>query len=187
VILLGKLTRYLIYQKPVINLPDNKGALMLNKVSAFFTELIADIQETTPQPKSSELSLEICCAVLLCEVMRADSAFTEEEQDALSLILTNQFNLTAPEVTDILEKAFELSENASDFYQFTSKINQFYSLDERIKIVSLLWKVAYADGELASIEEHIIRKIADLLHLRHSEYIATKITAEEFHLKNEKQ
>ena len=43
----------------------------------------------------------------------------------------------------------------------------------------MLWRVAYADGELASIEEHIIRKIADLLHLRHSEYIATKIAAEQ--------
>ena len=160
---------------------------MLNKISAFFNELVEDFQNTTEQHKDTELSLEICCAVLLCEVMRADSAFTEEEQDALSVIITNQFNLSAQEVSDILAKAFELSENASDFYQFTSKINQYYSLDERIKIVTLLWKVAYADGELASIEEHIIRKIADLLHLRHTEYIATKISAQEFHIKNEKQ
>ena len=74
-----------------------------------------------------------------------------------------------------------VSENANDFYQFTSKLNQHYSLDDRIKIVTLLWQVAYADGELASIEEHIIRKIADLLHLRHSEYIATKIAAKQFY------
>lgn len=160
---------------------------MLNKISAFFNELVEDFQKDTEQQNNNELSIEICCAVLLCEVMRADSAFTEEEQETLNIILTSQFNLTAQEVNDILEKAFELSENASDFYQFTSKINQYYSLDERIKIVTLLWKVAYADGELASIEEHIIRKIADLLHLRHNEYIATKIAAQEFHLKNEKQ
>lgn len=160
---------------------------MLDKISAFFTELVEDFQNTPEQQKNTELSLEICCAVLLCEVMRADSAFTEEEQDTLSVILTTQFNLTAQEVNDILVKALELSENASDFYQFTSKINQYYSLDERIKIVTLLWKVAYADGELASIEEYIIRKIADLLHLRHNEYIATKIAAEEFHIKNEKK
>jgi len=160
---------------------------MLDKVSAFFTELIEDFQKTAEQQKNTDLSLEICCAVLLCEVMRADSIFTEEEQDSLSVILTIQFNLTTLEVSDILAKAFELSENASDFYQFTSKINQHYSLDERIRIVTLLWKVAYADGDLASIEEHIIRKIADLLHLRHNEYIATKIAAEEFHLKDEKK
>lgn len=147
---------------------------MLNKINNFFNTLLANDNNE----KSDELSLEIACAVLLCEVMRADSVFTETEQAQLSLILRKQFNLTTQEVNDILAQAFNLSENANDFYQFTSKLNQHYSLDERIKIVTLLWQVAYADGELASIEEYIIRKIADLLHLRHSEYIATKIAAE---------
>jgi uncharacterized tellurite resistance protein B-like protein len=59
---------------------------MLNKISAFFTGLVEDFQMTTEQQNNTELSLEICCAVLLCEVMRADSAFTEEEQDELSII-----------------------------------------------------------------------------------------------------
>ena len=150
---------------------------MLNKISDFFNTLLNSHEDEADKP----LSLEIACAVLLCEVMRADHVYTENEQDELSYILTKQFNLTSQEVDHILEQAFELSENASDFYQFTSKLNQYYSLDDRIKIVTLLWQVAYADGELASIEEHIIRKIADLLHLRHSEYIATKIAAEQFH------
>jgi len=150
---------------------------MLNKINDFFNTLLATNESETV----GQLSIEISCAVLLCEVMRADSVFTENEQDELSAILTKQFDLTAQEVNSILEQAFELSENASDFYQFTSKLNKHYSLDERIKIVTLLWQVAYADGDLANIEEHIIRKIADLLHLRHSEYIATKISAEQFH------
>ena len=149
---------------------------MLNKISDFFNNLLStDENETTEQ-----LSIEIACAVLLCEVMRADSVFTKKEQDELSTILTKQFNLNEQEVDSILQQAFELSENASDFYQFTSKLNQHYSLEQRIRIVTLLWQVAYADGELANIEEHIIRKIADLLHLRHSEYIVTKIAAEAF-------
>ncbi len=150
---------------------------MLNKISDFFNSIL----NTDKNEAEVSLSVEIACAVLLCEVMRADSVFTDNEQDELSAIITKQFDLTPQEVTFMLEKAFELSENASDFYQFTSKLNQYYSLDERIKIVTLLWQVAYADGELANIEEHIIRKIADLLHLRHSEYIATKIAAEQFH------
>jgi len=152
---------------------------MLGKISKFFSALSSDDN----QDKSPELSLEIACAVLLFEVMRADHIFTEEEQDKLKVILVKQFNLTEQEVTDLLEKAFQFSEDASDFYLFTSKLNQHYSLDERIKIIALLWQVAYADGELASIEEHIIRKIADLLHLRHSEYISTKITAQQFNEK----
>ena len=147
---------------------------MLNKINRFFSTLLA----VEPDDEKPVLSLEIACAVLLCEVMRADNVFTEAEQKQLSNILIKQFDLSTADVDEILQQAFELSENANDFYQFTSKVNQHYSLDERIRIVSLLWQVAYADGELASIEEHIIRKIADLLHLRHSEYIATKIAAE---------
>jgi uncharacterized tellurite resistance protein B-like protein len=148
---------------------------MFNKITDFFNNLL-DAEDNNA---ICQISIEISSAVLLCEVMRADGVFTESEQDILTDILVKQFNLNDQEVTTVLEQAFELSENASDFYQFTSKLNQHYSLDERIKIVSLLWRVAYADGELASIEEHIIRKIADLLHLRHSEYIATKIAAEQ--------
>ena len=148
---------------------------MLNRISDFFNNLLSTDENIT----ENHHSVEIACAVLLCEVMRADNAFTDSEQNELSTILMKQFALTEQEVDSILEQAFVLSENASDFYQFTSRLNQHYSLDERIKIVTLLWQVAYADDELASIEEHIIRKIADLLHLRHSEYIATKIAAEQ--------
>ncbi|WP_353536864.1 TerB family tellurite resistance protein [Colwellia sp. KU-HH00111] len=150
---------------------------MLNKITTFFNDLLAVNQSDTP----CTISVEIACAVLLCEVMRADNIFTEQEQEELSAILVKHFTLSSIEVETVLEQAFELSENASDFYQFTSKLNQQLSLDQRIEIVSLLWQVAYADGELANIEEHIIRKIADLLHLRHNEYIATKISAQQFY------
>lgn len=149
---------------------------MINRITNFFNTLLNTSNEQT----ENSISIEIACAVLLCEVMRADSIFTENEQSKLSGLLIQQFNLTEQEVNTTLEQAFHLSENASDFYQFTSKLNQHYSLADRIKIVTLLWQVAYADGELARIEEHIIRKIADLLHLRHNEFIATKIAAEQF-------
>jgi len=152
---------------------------MLNKINQFFTQLFDD---NTAKNKHV-LPVEVACAVLLCEVMRADNVYTDQEQQKLTEILSEKFSLTADEVATVLTQAHYLSENASDFYQFTSHLNQHYSLKERINIVTLLWQVAYADGELDSIEEHIIRKIADLLHLRHSEYIATKIAADS--LKNQ--
>ena len=143
---------------------------MLIRLTAFFQTLIAEDDTST----HDLLTLEIACAVLLCEVMRADAHLSAQEQEKLNQILCQQFSLSAEEVSEIITKAIELSEHATDFYQFTSKLNQNYGIDERIKIVELLWQVAYADGELASIEEHVIRKIADLLHLRHNEYIQAK-------------
>ncbi len=144
---------------------------MLSKLSLFFKSLTIDSQsqETTP------LSLELACAVLLSEVMRADGELSKNEQNKLVDIMTTQFCLSSDEVTEILASAIKLSENATDFYQFTKTLNLHYSLEQRMKIVKLLWQVAYADGELASIEQHIIRKIANLLHLNHSEYIQVKI------------
>ncbi len=148
---------------------------MLAKLSAFFDAL------NTPTAANSyhNVSLEIACAVLLYEVMRADGEFTEQEQNQLNNILQEKFTLDKQALAEINQQAQQLSEHANDFYQFTSKINQHYDLASKKKIVGLLWQVAYADGHLASIEEHIIRKIADLLHLNHQEYIATKIAAQD--------
>ncbi|MFT5755736.1 MAG: putative tellurite resistance protein B-like protein [Alteromonadaceae bacterium] len=143
---------------------------MIAKINAFFKK----ISEATNVEQHDEITIEIACAVLLCEVVRADGHLDKQEEIKLSALLVRQFDLEKDEVESIVHKALFLSEHATDFYQFTSKLNQYYSIEERIKIVELLWVLAYADGELANIEEHIIRKIADLLHLRHSEYIQTK-------------
>ena len=45
--------------------------------------------------------------------------------------------------------------------------------------MTTLWRVAYADGKLDKYEENIIRRIADLIHIRHSEYIKCKVIAKE--------
>jgi uncharacterized tellurite resistance protein B-like protein len=40
-----------------------------------------------------------------------------------------------------------------------------------------MWKVAYADGDLDKYEDNIIRKVADLLYIRHSDFVRTKLEA----------
>lgn len=145
---------------------------MLSKLSLFFKSLTINSEQ-----QQDPLSLELACAVLLSEVMRADGQLSTNEQEKLTSIMQDEFTLSTAEISEILAKAIELSENATDFYQFTKTLNQHYNLEQKMQIVSLLWQVAYADGELASIEQHIIRKIADLLHLNHSEYIQVKINS----------
>jgi uncharacterized tellurite resistance protein B-like protein len=147
---------------------------MLTKISTFFQNLANDLNENTLQKNPDEVTIEVACAVLLCEVMRADGHFDQQEQAKLAVLLVEQFQLNEQEIKQIIDQALIQSEQATDFYRYTSKINKHFTLEQRITMVKQLWNMAYADGELASIEEHIIRKIADLLHLRHSEYIQTK-------------
>lgn len=148
--------------------------MMLNKIQRFF-----DNAFNQAQIESDEISLDIACAVLLVEVMKADGLMTDDEQEHVAKALTKHFPLTPLEVDDIINQALALSENANDFYQFTSVLNKQYSPAQKIHIVELLWQLAFSDGELAAIEQHIIRKIADLLHLRHGEYIQAKSSAQQ--------
>ena len=141
---------------------------MLSKITRFLDSLNND------KESHDELTLELACTVLLCEVMRADGQLQQQERELLAHIISEEFSISEEEVVEIIEKGIILSDQAVDFYQFTSLINSHYSIEERMNMVKLLWKIAYADGELAAIEEHIIRKIADLLYLRQTEYVQTK-------------
>ncbi|MBA6253105.1 MAG: putative tellurite resistance protein B-like protein [Colwellia sp.] len=147
---------------------------MLTKISSFFQNLADDLTDNNTKKNSDEVTIELACAVLLCEVMRADGHFDQQEQAKLAVLLIEQFHLNEEEVKQIIDQALIQSEQATDFYRYTSKINKHFSIEQRISIVKQLWNMAYADGELASIEEHVIRKIGDLLQLRHAEYIQTK-------------
>lgn len=144
---------------------------MLSKITDFFQSL-----NDESHSENNSLSVEMACTVLLCEVMKADGHLDDDEQLLLTKIISEQFLLVPDEVTELIEQAVELSEHAVDFHQFTSKINSQYSPQEKEKIVTLLWQLAMADGEIASIEEHIIRRISDLLHLSHAQYIRAKTT-----------
>ncbi|WP_448213627.1 tellurite resistance TerB family protein [Colwellia sp. MEBiC06753] len=147
---------------------------MINKIQRFFEQVFAE--QSLPE---EALDVEIACAVLLVEVMKADGLITDDELSIVATTLTQYFSLTPIEVDDIIEQAIALSENANDFYQFTSTLNKHYNPEQKTKIVSILWQLAQADGEVVAIEQHVIRKIADLLHLRHSEYTQAKAMAEQ--------
>ncbi len=144
---------------------------MLTKLRAF----IQALNQADNNALHSDNSLQIACAVLLIEVMRADDQFEASEQKAIVTLLQQQFKLSINEANELLASATLFTEQATDFYQFTSKLNQHYSIEEKIKMVEMLWHVANADGKIAAVEQHTIRKIADLLNLRHHEYLKSKL------------
>ena len=52
-----------------------------------------------------------------------------------------------------------------------------YTPEQKVSLVELLWRIAYANETLHQYEEHLVRKIADLLHVPHSAFIAAKFNA----------
>ncbi|MDH2421606.1 TerB family tellurite resistance protein [Cobetia amphilecti] len=121
---------------------------------------------------------ELAMAVLMFEVVRADDHLDVREREALARQLAERFSLGDEELASLLTQAEQDAEQATDHYRFVKQLNEHMSLEERSELISMLWELAYADGELDPQEEHRIRRLAGLLHVSHSEFIRTKLAAQ---------
>lgn len=102
-----------------------------------------------------------------------DKVEIKEQEVILSLIHQN-FSLTAEQATSLIELAEQQRKQATDYFRFTSLINKEYSLEQKVRLIESLWKIAFIDGVLDMHEEYLVRKIADLLHVPHTTFIMTK-------------
>ena len=90
-------------------------------------------------------------------------------------MLRTTFDLNNGELEELVSMAEEASTDAHDLFQFTSLVNQYYSSDEKIRLLENFWKVAYADGRVDKYEMQFIRKVAGLINLPPSEFARTKL------------
>ena len=133
--------------------------------------------ESTATSEVEDRALELACAALMFEVARADFSVETTEQDAVTSLLTAQFNLSADEVFTITEAAIEQADAATCLFEFTRTLNDLASAEQKRNLLAMMWRVAMADNDLSRYEEHVIRKVADLLYVPHGDFIAAKQSA----------
>ena len=122
-----------------------------------------------------EHGYHVATAALLVEMMRADYEIQPREREAVLRALAAAFDDLSPEETrDLLARAEERADDATSLYEFTQHINRRLDPEQKAHVVELLWRVAYADGDLDKYEEHLVRRIADLIHVPHSVFIRMK-------------
>ncbi len=101
-------------------------------------------------------------------VARSDHNYSDAERQTVLASVQNKFGLSAAEAQEVLALAEAESREAHDIFQFTSKIDASFSPEQKVRLIEELWRAAYADSVLHEYEEHLIRRIADMLHLSHS-------------------
>ena len=138
---------------------------MLDKLLAFFQQ--EEVRTESHKP-------ELAAAALLVEIMNADHALSNEESDSIKTILFETLFITADIADELLATAKKQVNEATDLFQFTEVININYSYEEKVSLIESLWKVAYSDKQLDKYEEHMVRRIADLLYVSHSDFMQTK-------------
>jgi len=117
---------------------------------------------------------QLASAALLVEVAKADASFSSDERRALLELLRSTFTLDEEALLALESLAAQRSDEAVSLHEFTRQIVQNSGPEERCHLIGLMWQVAYADGRLDKYEEHLIRRVADLIYVSHSDMMRLK-------------
>jgi uncharacterized tellurite resistance protein B-like protein len=142
--------------------------VLLTKLTALFSGTKATSGETPVR------ALELSCAALMFEVARSDFTIDETERESIRLLLTENFALSEEDVATVTEEAADNVDAATCLFEFTRTINDIATVEQKRQLLTMMWRVALADEALSRYEEHVIRKVADLLYLPHNDFMLAK-------------
>ena len=136
---------------------------MLESIRRFFRSSMSPPAEAEPGVVKKDIRLAACA--LLLELAHADDEFTDDERQHLESAVRRQFGLDAGEAEKLLDLAQEARAEAVDLWQFTNLIAENYSTGQKMVLAEIMWGLVFSDGELASKEDYLMRKICNLLRL----------------------
>ncbi|KPJ83428.1 MAG: hypothetical protein AMS19_04565 [Gemmatimonas sp. SG8_23] len=136
---------------------------MLNAIKKFFSSSMNPSPEKDDGEAAKDIRLAACA--LLLELANADDEFTDDERQHLESAVRRQFGLGQPEAEKLLELAQQARDEAVDLWQFTNLIAENYSTGQKMVLAEIMWGLVYSDGDLASKEDYLMRKICNLLRL----------------------
>ena len=122
---------------------------------------------------------QLATAVLLFDVMHSDDTLGGADRALALSALRKRFALSEDALAQLMVQAEQTAKGANDYFSFTSLMNDSFTQEQKIQVVAFMWQVAYADGSIDENENHLISKIAGLLHVKHGDYIAAKMRAKE--------
>ena len=113
-------------------------------------------------------------AALFVEMIRVDFEVTAEERASLEREVRSALDLSELETRELIELAEKEADESIELFQFTRLIDQAYPPEQKIELVERLWRLAFSDAYIDKQEEHMVRKVANLLHVSHRDFIAAK-------------
>lgn len=140
----------------------------------WITRRLGGLEADAPEDRGR---VDLAVAALLVEVLRADYDVAPQERQQVVVAVSRLLGLDATVSAALVAEAERHIDKSHDLYQFTSQLNQSWSEEEKLQLLEALWRVAAADETVHKYEEHLIRRVADLLHVPHSGFIRAKLRA----------
>ncbi|VAW19111.1 hypothetical protein MNBD_ALPHA12-727 [hydrothermal vent metagenome] len=105
---------------------------------------------------------KLAVAALLIHLTNIDGKVTPEENAAVATALKDHFELSEAQIAQLLEIARQKDADAVDFYRFTAIITRL-DMEQRLKIIAMMWSVVYADDENHELEDNMVWRVAELI------------------------
>jgi len=122
---------------------------------------------------SKEIILSSTC--LLLSIANADDNIDKSELKIIDEIIKDFFNLDNEQSKAIIIDAQKDLKNSTDYFSYGNQLNEYFSLTEKIDFISCIFEVAYSDGKYHYMEEHMIKKIAHMLHIESKDLVNVKM------------
>ena len=143
---------------------------MINTIRKFFKS-----NESSKSDNLEGNQDELAYASLLIEVIKSDDHFDQREHDELLNILSTKLSIDEKALGELSELAQRKSDESTSLYEFTREINDKYQYEEKVELIEDLWRIAYSDERIDKYEDYVIRKVADLIYVTHSDFIKSKL------------
>lgn len=140
---------------------------MLDKIKLFIGKMLDESETLTDLSNDVQLA----AALLLVEVMNADDEIDKRERNAVQSGLKNFFELTDEKTREVFEIAEDRAKDVIPLQRYTSILNKALEPEAKLKLLEQIWRVVFSDDELDKYEESLVRQIAELLYIRHSDFI----------------
>jgi len=151
---------------------------MFKNMKQFFEERI-QLTMSDDESGSDEQSLRLATAALMIEMTRADDEVTDEERRAVDDVLRDLFSISEEEAKALAKLAEAEVDSAACLFDFTKMVDQSFSQPQKQRVVEMLWRVAFADAHKDHEEEYLVRKISDLIHVSHENFIKARHRVEQ--------
>ncbi|MDH5632210.1 MAG: TerB family tellurite resistance protein [Gammaproteobacteria bacterium] len=151
---------------------------MLKTIQEFFH---AQLEEARSKTSHDENQLHLAAAALLIEMTRADHQRDDVEMQAVLRALKRSYSYDDEQLATLLDLAEAEAADMTSYHEFSSLIKNGFSYEDRVRVIAMLWEVAFADGRIDHHEEHLVRKIAGLLYVRREDIVAAKSLAIQHH------
>ena len=146
-----------------------------------FNQWIQNLTTATQSDEQSAVDLQRVSTQLLLEVARADTTISADERNTIIRAYGANSTLSADEISALIDDYAEEVDISISFHEHIRAVNENFDKEKKVQLIRQMWQVAYADQTLSEYEEAFIRQVAELIHVRHKDFIQQKLAVLENH------